>query len=138
MVHNPVWLQVILYLAIAAFPCLSGYMFYSAYEAIHNSGLGGAVVFIFLGVGVAYISYIGFLLAKFVSARVEFDEQQFTVSIKDDKTAYKWSDIASVRNYESSQVLRLFDSSGKTIYVVDHLTPGYQLFADKVCEVANF
>ena len=136
-VYNPIWLQFIFYIAIAGFPCLSGYMFYLAYEAFPNSGLSGAGVFLFLGLAVAYISYIGLLLAKFVPAKVVFDESQFTVEMKGAKNSYAWSDIASVKNYESSQILKLFDSNGTTIYAVDHMTPGYKAFAEKVNEVVG-
>ncbi|RUO38645.1 hypothetical protein CWE13_03085 [Aliidiomarina shirensis] len=134
VVYNPIWIQFILYVAIVSFPCLSGYMFYLAYEALPKSGLSGAGIFIFLGAGVAYISYIGLLLAKFVPAKVVFDDSQFTVEIKGTKNSYAWSDIAEVKNYEISQILKLVDSSGVTIYVVDHMTPGYKSFAEKVSE----
>lgn len=137
VVYNPVWLQFIFYIAIAGFPCLSGYMFVLAYEAFLKTGLGGAGVFLFLGAGVAYISYIGLLLAKFIPAKVVFDENQFTVELKGTKNSYAWSDIASAKNYESSQILKLFDSNGSTIYVVDHMTPGYKPFAEKVNEVVG-
>lgn len=76
-VYNPIWLQIIFYIAIAGFPCLSLYMFYLAYEAYAQSGLAGAAGFLFLGVGIAYISYIGLLLTKFVSAKLEYDELHF-------------------------------------------------------------
>ena len=135
IVYNPIWLQFIFYFAIVGFPCLSGYMFYLAYAAFPNSGLSGTSVFLFLGFAVAYISYIGLLLAKFVPAKVVFEESQFSVEMRGSKNTYAWSDIASVKNYESSQILKLCDSNGTTIYVVDHMTPGYKLFAEKVNEV---
>jgi len=137
VVHNPIWLQLIFYFAIAGFPCLSGYMFYLAYEVIPKSGFAGAGVFILLGAGVAYISYIGLLLAKFVPARLVFDESQFTVDMRGSKTTYSWSDIASVKNYESSQILKIFDANGNTIYVVDHMTPGYKAFSEQVSAVVG-
>ena len=137
VVYNPIWLQLVFYLGIAGFPCLSGYMFYLAYDYFLKAGLSGSLVLVFLGAGVAYISYIGILLAKFVPAKVEFNESQFHVSMKGSQTVYKWSEIASVKNYESSQILKLFDTNGKTISVVDHLTPGYKAFAEKVNEVVG-
>ncbi|MFT2092244.1 hypothetical protein [Paraglaciecola sp. 2405UD69-4] len=135
VVYNPIWLQLIFYIGIIAFPCLSGYMFYLAYEAFSKTGISGTGIFLFLGVAVAYISYIGLLLAKFVPAKVIFDESQFTVEMQGTKCSYAWSDIASIKNYENSQILKLFDSNGATIYVVDHMTPGYKPFAEKVNEV---
>ena len=131
VVYNPKWLQIVLYIAIAGFPCLSGYMFYLAYESFPKPGLSGDV-FIFLGLGCVYISYIGILLAKFVPAKVEFNDAGFKVIVRNTESVYNWSDIASVKNYESSQILKLFNSKGQTIYVVDHMTPGYSAFAEKV------
>ncbi len=132
VVYNPAWLQIILYIAILGFPFLSGCMFYLAYEAFAKSSISGAVIFLFLGAGVAYISYFGLLYAKFVSAKVAFDESQFTVEINGSKRSYDWSEIASVKNHQRAQLLQLIDSTGATIYVVDHMTPGYKLFAKKV------
>lgn len=137
VVYNPKWLQMIFFLAIAGFPCLSIYMFYLAYGAFLNSGISGAAVLILIGGGGAYISYIGILLAKFVPAKVEFDDAVFKVTIKNVETVYKWGDIASVKNYESSQILKLFDINEQTIYVVDHMTPGYTAFVEKVNEVSG-
>jgi len=77
------------------------------------------------------------LLANFVSAKVEFDENRFSVSNKNSLNTFKWYEIDSIKNYEASQILILFDSSGKTIYVVDHMTPGYKAFAEKVYEVVG-
>lgn len=91
VVYNPIWLQFILYIAIAGFPCLSGYMFVLAYEAFLETELGSVGVSLLLGTCAAYISYIGLLLAKFVPSKVIFDEIQFTVELKGIKKSYVWS-----------------------------------------------
>ena len=85
-------------------------------------------------VGVAYISYIGLILAKYVPARVQHDDEGFEVELGENKKLYSWNDISRVKNYKKSQILRLFDCNGKTIYVVDHKTPGYPEFAAKINE----
>ena len=114
---------------------MSGYLFYSTYLAIPNGGILGIGSLLTLALGVAYISYIGFTLAKFVSAKVEFDDNHFEVKVNGVIKNYKWSDIASIKNYHTSQILKLFDSTGTTIYVVDHMTPGYNDFFEKVSQV---
>jgi hypothetical protein len=135
MVHNPKWLQVIFYSAVALFPCLSAYMFYLAFEAyLEFSNIANVAPFLFLGFGVLYISYIGIKLSKFIPAKVTHTTEGFTVLLSGNTNSYLWSDIAKVKNHNSSQILRLFDSSGSTIYVVDHMTPGYTEFAKKVDE----
>jgi len=55
VVYNPIWFQIVFYIAILGFPCLSGYMFYLAYDVFPKSGLIGSAAFIFLGVSTAYI-----------------------------------------------------------------------------------
>jgi hypothetical protein len=137
MVYNPKWLQAIFYVGIAGFPCLSGYMFYLAFEVYLKTGISSAAVFVILGIGVSYISYIGLILAKFVSAKVEFSDDEFKVIMKNNVVTYKWTDIAKAKNHQSSQILRLFDSSGNTIYIVDHMSPGYAPFAEKVNEAVG-
>ncbi len=138
MVYNPRWFQVIIYIAVVGFPCLSAYMFYLAYEETTQNRLYTAAPFIFLGCGVAYISYIGLILAKYVSARVQYNDEGFEVELGENKNLYSWNDILRVKNHKRSQILRLFDCSGKTIYVVDHMTTGYPEFADKINEVLGF
>ena len=141
MVHNPKWLQAIFYFGVALFPCLFAYMSYLAFEVYlafeahltfsHMTKVGP---FLFLGFGVLYISYIGIKLSKFIPAKVAHSAQGFTVHLNGNTDEYLWSDIAKVKNHNVSQILRLFDSSGSTIYVVDHMTPGYIDFANKVNE----
>ena len=120
---------------MAGFPCLSAYMFYLVYEATMRNEFSVVAPFIFLGCGVAYISYIGLILAKYVPARVQHDDEGFEVELGENKKLYSWNDISRVKNYKKSQILRLFDCNGKTIYVVDHKTPGYPEFAAKINEI---
>ena len=93
--------------------------------------LGTSVVLI-LAIIFAYISTIGFALMKFVSAKVEFNDHYFQVEIRGAISNYKWADIASIKNHHGSQVLELLDSTGRTIYAVDHMTPGYDAFFAKI------
>ena len=137
IVYNPIWLQLILYAAIVVFPCLSGYMFYLSYDALANSELSKFLGFTVFGMIAAYPSYIGLLLVKFVSAKIVFDEAGFVVEVKGFKRSYVWSQIASVKNYQTGQIVKLFDSTGAIICIVDHMTPGYKPFAKKVNEVVT-
>lgn len=136
VVHNPLWLQFMLYLAVAALPCLSGYMLYLGIDAVAQSK-EGASAFFMIGAGFAYLTYIAFKLSHFVSATVTFNDYFFCVSQNGEEKTYRWSDIADATNYKSSQILQLFDARGKTIYMVDHMTPGYGLFAKQVNRIIN-
>ena len=133
-VHNPIGLQVIFYIAVVAFPLLSGYMFYLLYETyLEFEAINiNAITFAFCGVATGYFSYIGIILSKFIAAEVNFDEQQFTICRKNSQQTYQWHEIGSIKHYPSSQILRLYDQSGNTIYVVDYVTPGFTQFAEKV------
>ena len=91
-VNNPTWLRAVLYIAIIVFPIMSGYLFHLTCLAIPNGGTLGIGSLLTLALGVAYISYIGFTLAKFVSAKVEFDDNHFAVIVNGVITNYKWND----------------------------------------------
>jgi hypothetical protein len=65
MVHSPKWLQVIFYIGVTLFPCLSAYMFYLAFEAyLKFSTIASVGPFLFLGFEALYSSYIGIKLSK--------------------------------------------------------------------------
>lgn len=132
MVYNPIWLQIICYAAIVGFPCLAGYIFYLGYEVYQKSGFFSGAIFFAFALGVSYISYIGFILAKYVGAKVEFGEDGFRVKNGNLSSVYSWSEVGGYKDYPSSQILKLFCSKGNTIYVVDYLSYGYKEFSEIV------
>jgi len=127
-VYNPRWLQIIFYVAIVGSPCLAGYVFYLGYSAFPESVFFGLLALV-LSLAIVYLSYIGIRLAKFVPAKVTYDERQFHVTLEDATTSHQWSDISSIKNYKITQTLVLLNTSGEIIYAVDYLTPGYKAFA---------
>ena len=132
-VHNPRWLQIIFYLAILGSPLLAGYIFFLGITSFQSSIVLGLTT-IFIAFCVAYMSYIGIRLAKFVPVKVTFDDQQFHVAIENVTTTYQWSDVSSIRRHKMLQTLELLNEAGEIIYAVDYLTPGYKEFADKLKE----
>lgn len=138
VIHNPTWLQIIFYAGILALPLGAVYSLYWTVEIYSTSGIAGGLVMACATGVLTYIAWLGVILAKFVPAKVEFDDLTFDVQVKGESTEYKWSDIASVKNSQTAQVLQLLDSTGRLIYAIDHMTPGYSAFSEKVKAVVEF
>jgi hypothetical protein len=134
VVYNPKWLQIIFYIAILAFPTLALYMGYVSYEEYSQKGIAGAAYYIFAFIAGIYISYFGLMYLKYVAAKVTFDETMLKVNVKGSEVEYIWDDIVKVKNYEHAQLLKLTDGSGKTVVVVDHMSPGYSGFKTMISE----
>lgn len=131
-VYNPKWLQVILYIAIMAFPICSLYLFYLSLDAFADPNVQNQYLYLGLAIAVAYISYIGLLLFKYVSYKLEFNDHQVRITTKHHTKVYKWNEITKIKNYPYSQIFILYHSTGKRIYISDHVTPGVKYFASKL------
>lgn len=90
-----------------------------------------------IGLGFSYLSYLCFSLEKFIGAKVYFNDEEFKVIFRNSVATYKWNDIAIAMSTLHGQYLRLLDSSGNTIYIVDYMSPGYSKFAEKVNDAVD-
>ena len=132
IVYNMKWMQVFFYCIIVGLPFTACYFFYLAVDLYFKFGITNATVMTLFALIVSYLSYQAFLLMKFVDAKLEFDDHGFKVIFRNGVSAYQWTDIAKAQSSINTQYLRLYDSSGKTIYIVDFMSPGYSEFAEKV------
>lgn len=131
-VHNPRWMQIILYIAIFGFPICTLYLYYLSFNALSDPKDHNQYLYFGLATAITYISYIGLLYLKYVNCKLEFNDDQVSITKGFNTRVYKWSEITKVKNYPYSQLIILYHSTGKTIYIADHLTPGFQLFVNKL------
>jgi len=132
MVYNPKWMQALFYSVIVGLPFTACYFFYLAIDLCFKFAFPNAAVVALVALLISYLSYQAFTLAKFVDARVEFNEHEFKVIFRNGVSYYKWTDIAKAKSSMNAQYLRLLDSTGETIYIVDYMSSGYSDFAEKV------
>ncbi len=132
MVYNPKWMQALFYSVIIGLPFAACYFFYLAFDLYLKFAFPNAALVALVALLVSYLSYQAFTLAKFVDARVEFNDNEFKIIFRNGVSYYKWTDIAKAQASINSQYLRLYDSAGKTIYIVDFMSSGYSEFAERV------
>jgi hypothetical protein len=131
-VYNPKWIQIILYIAILAFPICSLYLFYLSLDAFADHKAHSQYLYLGLALAMTYISYIGLLYFKYVNYKLEFNDYQVRITTNVNTKVYKWGEIKKVRNYPYSQIFILYHRTGKKMYISDHLTPGVKAFASKL------
>lgn len=130
MLYNPTWLRVILYLAIILFPVLSIYMFALSLDEFRANEIIKSLGYLFLALGVGWISLYGFILYKYVLVRVNYDDAGFTVELSNKVNKYSWNDIGDIKDYNVAELIRLYDNNGKTILILEYKMPGINTFLE--------
>ncbi|WP_298312296.1 hypothetical protein [uncultured Aquimarina sp.] len=134
LLYYKIWLQIVLYIGILFFICLTIALSYWIVIIIMSEGfLGTAGVFVLLYFA-GQMSYTSLILSKYITTNVVHNEQGFKIASRKKTIEYTWSDISKANRYTLGGVLRLYDHQGKSIYTVQSFAFGYRFFRKMVNE----
>lgn len=123
--RNPIWLRFAIYFGILLFAVFALVFSYYGYRGIENEHIVQVAVFTFGALFFFYMTYLGAGLAKFVKADITLDENGITVAKSGNINKYLWSQIERVKNSKHLQIYTVYDRSNQTVFMVDHMIPGF-------------
>ncbi|MBC3766669.1 hypothetical protein [Neptunicella marina] len=133
VVYNPYWLQIIFYLLTTVFvPGLTVLLVYCAYRIWLTENLLNACPIIFMAGLAGYLCWVLLPVIKYIPAKLEHDDNGFSLQLHNKVSRYSWPDIAKTINHGVIGVLHLVDKNGQIVFVVHKCTPGYKKFAKTV------
>ena len=122
---NPIWLQITIYFGILFFAVFALGFCCFASQGIANKNIVQVIVFAFGALFFFYMTYLGLCLAKFIKAEISLDENGITVTNNGNINKYLWSQIDKVKNAKKLQIYAVYDKVDQTIFMVDHMIPGF-------------
>ncbi len=64
-------------------------------------------------------------MAKFAKVEISVDQNGITVANNGTTNKYLWSQIDRIKNSKSLQIYTVYDKSDQTVFMVDHMIPGF-------------
>ncbi len=99
-----------------------------AVRAINDGSIFGFLVMAVMGMWTLYVVRAGLKLIPFLGSKIEVDNLGFRIFRGGGAESFHWNQNLEYINRPSLQILEVFDRSGNTILVIDHIIPNFNVF----------